>query len=117
MGAIADAIETAHDGTDACADDDIRLHACLFKHLQYPDMSCTFRATATQNKGESPTPVLRRKWGICSPWWGRSHAGGCSEDPSRPSRLRARLCRFRSEAEKEGGEGLTGQDGDWVICY
>ena len=30
-----------------------------------------------------PLPGLRRKWGICSPLWGRSHAGGCSEDPSR----------------------------------
>ena len=31
-----------------------------------------------------PQPALRREWGIRSPWWGRSHTGGCSEDPSRP---------------------------------
>ena len=35
-----------------------------------------------ENRG-LPRPSLRRKWGICSPLWGRSHTDGCSEDPSR----------------------------------
>ena len=33
-----------------------------------------------------PRPLLRREWGIRSPLWGRSHTGGSSKDPSRPSR-------------------------------
>ena len=32
--------------------------------------------------------ALRREWGIRSPLWGRSHTDGCSKDPSRPSRPR-----------------------------
>ena len=33
----------------------------------------------------SPTPACPpSRMGIRSPLWGRSHAGGCSEDPSRP---------------------------------
>ena len=44
-------------------------------------------------------PVLRREWGIRSPWWGRSHTGGCSKDPSR---LR--------EGGVGGGEARGGSD-------
>ena len=32
----------------------------------------------------TPEPCPPSQIGICSPLWGRSHAGGCSKDPSRP---------------------------------
>ena len=38
-----------------------------------------------------PRPGLRRKWGICSPLWGRSHTGGCSEDLRREWGIRSPL--------------------------
>ena len=69
----------------------------------------------SQNRARSQfvVPVLRRalgfaafvaiaekEWGIRSPWWGRSHAGGCSEDPSRPSRLQRAMGRYAQNLSK-----------------
>ena len=52
-GRIADAVETADDGADARADDNIWVHTSLFHYLQHADMGSTLGTAATQHKSQT----------------------------------------------------------------
>ena len=58
-------------------------------YVNYYDLTvCGWRTLrlkyVTSYQIPTPEPCPPSQMGICSPLWGRSHAGGCSEDPSRP---------------------------------
>lgn len=77
-GSVADAVEAAHDGSDACSHDDVRLQPNLFHHFQHADVGCALCSSATENEGDgfgrrSPTPTFPR-------------GGGRSPTPALPKR-------------------------------